>query len=92
MMNPIELLSNFSKANIVKSIREQNAGARKRLFNPAERKPESQINPAIALRESRVLYFLFNYLKFMKIDVDVNAEERKNLYVKIWTEVINALK
>lgn len=93
MLNPIELLSNLNKAQIMKNIRDYNNGLRKKLTKPTpDKRTEININCAQALKESRILYFLYNYLKYMKIDYDINLEERKGQYVRIWMEALNVLK
>jgi hypothetical protein len=39
------------------------------------------------------LYFVYNYLKYLKIDYQrSNVEDRKRQYVSIWTETLALLK
>ena len=35
---------------------------------------------------------MYNYLKYLKIDFNVRAEERANIYFRIWTEAMDLLK
>lgn len=89
-MNPIDLLSNLAKAAIVKNtIREGNSGLRKRAMK-AGGKLEG--NPVNCLREARLLFFVYNYLKYLKIDYNVSPEVRKGQYVSIWAESLALLK
>ena len=45
-----------------------------------------------ALRECRFLFFVYNYLKYLKIDYEISPELRKVQYINIWTESIELLK
>ena len=39
------------------------------------------------------MYFVYNYLKYLKIDYQrSNVEDRKRQYVSIWTETLALLK
>jgi hypothetical protein len=45
-----------------------------------------------AIRESRIMFFIFNYLKYIKMDYTVARETRKSLYLEIWNQSLNLLK
>jgi hypothetical protein len=50
------------------------------------------MTPVSAIRESRIMYFIFNYLKYIKMDYNVARETRKSLYLEIWNQSLNLLK
>lgn len=90
-MNPIDLLSNLSKASVVKNtIKEANSGLRKRCLKYPTKPVDA--NPVNSLREARLLFFVYNYLKYIKIDYNISPEIRKGQYVSIWAESLDLLK
>ena len=44
------------------------------------------------MREIRILFFVYNYLKYLKIDYSISPEARKNQYLSLWIETVSLLK
>lgn len=87
-LNPAEFLKALAKTDIVSAIEKNNSGLRKKV----SKNKKVEMSLMHAQRECRILYFLYNYLKFMKINYAEKTEIRNEKSVVIWIFTLRILR